>query len=130
MPAMHTASCPHCGGPLAPDPSSAPFLDHLHAVRSGSDTRRVSGSRWLILMLLRRHEGRLVSYDALLTEMARASFAAPDRNLLGVQLHRLRRDLAGSGYTIVTVRGEGVVLEAQRQPRRAMADRDAARPHA
>jgi DNA-binding winged helix-turn-helix (wHTH) protein len=130
MRAMDTSTCPHCGGPLAQDAPSPPFLDHLHAVQAGGETRRVSGSRWLILTVLRRNEGRLVAYDALLAEMARASFAAPDRNLLGVQLHRLRRDLEGSGYRIATIRGEGVVLEPQCRPERAAAGRDAVRPYA
>jgi DNA-binding response OmpR family regulator len=69
---------------------------------------------WVLLDLLVRHSGRVVSREDVITawQAEPAEAGGSTSNALEVYVHRLRRKLAGSSLTIRNIRGLGYMLES------------------
>jgi DNA-binding response OmpR family regulator len=68
---------------------------------------------WVLLELLVRHSGRVVSREDVITawQAEPAEAGGGTSNALEVYVHRLRRKLAGSSLNIRNIRGLGYMLE-------------------
>lgn len=83
----------------------------------GEDVRQVTPRTWQVIMFLVSRLGRLVTREALYSELWPAHYLdQPDPQGLRVQILYARRILAGSGYRIVTVYDGGWICEAVPQP--------------
>ncbi|OGB13833.1 MAG: DNA-binding response regulator [Burkholderiales bacterium RIFCSPLOWO2_12_67_14] len=116
---LRRASLPAFGQPSpAPAPGSGvgnlrldPLLPRAWL---GSEAIDLTQREWVLLDLLVRHSGRVVSREDVLaawqSEAGEAGGVAS--NALEVYVHRLRRKLAGSTLNIRNIRGLGYMLEA------------------
>jgi two-component system response regulator QseB len=78
----------------------------------GSEPTELTQREWELLRLLVAHTGQVVSRDAVFTEWHTHSGAEPlQSNALEVYVHRLRRKLSDSPWSIRNIRGLGYMLE-------------------
>lgn len=70
----------------------------------------LSPSERAILQILVRNEGRLVSYEAILSSLYAHNSEQPEGNILKVFMSRMRPKLAGRGVRIATSYGVGWTL--------------------
>ena len=98
----------------APAGSSALRLDpELPRAWLGEEPVELTQREWLLLGLLVRHSGRVVSREDVLDawQAEPAEAGGGTSNALEVYVHRLRRKLAGSTINIRNIRGLGYMLE-------------------
>lgn len=96
--------CRECGAIIGV-PSDPVFDDCREDIRVGDERRHVTPINWSILMVFRSRIGRIITED-FIYNTAYAQRSRPDTsNALAVALHRLRRQLVGTPYQIVTEPG-------------------------
>src|SRR3990167_9475887 len=116
---LRRASLPAFGQPSpAPAPGSGvgnlrldPLLPRAWL---GSEAIDLTQREWVLLDLLVRHSGRVVSREDVLAawQSEAGEGGGVASNALEVYVHRLRRKLAGSTLNIRNIRGLGYMLEA------------------
>lgn len=113
---LRRASLPAFGpAPMtAPAHSAALRLDpDLPRAWLGDEAIELTQREWVLLGLLVRHSGRVVSREDVLEawQAEPAEAGGGTSNALEVYVHRLRRKLAGSTLNIRNIRGLGYMLE-------------------
>jgi DNA-binding response OmpR family regulator len=95
--------CRECGAAIEV-PTDPYFDDVREDIVIGDERRHVWPTIWNILLVLRSRSGRIVTAEFLL-KSAYGSGHEPTAKGLAVALHRLRRQLVGTPYQIVTEPG-------------------------
>lgn len=113
---LRRASLPAFGPPPVTTPAhhSALRLDpELPRAWLGDEVIELTQREWVLLDLLVRQSGRVVSREDVLDawQAAPAEAGGSTSNALEVYVHRLRRKLAGSTLNIRNIRGLGYMLE-------------------
>ena len=82
-----------------------PSLDETReSIIVGGEIRRLSPTIWRLFVLLHRHRGSVVRYDLVVSDTG----IAP--SLLREHTRRLRKQLDGSQFQLITHRGLGLEL--------------------
>ncbi len=112
---LRRASLPAFGAAPAPTatPGSLRLDPALPRAWLGEEAIELTQREWVLLGLLVRHSGRVVSREDVLEawQAEPAEAGGGSSNALEVYVHRLRRKLAGSTLNIRNIRGLGYMLE-------------------
>ncbi len=113
---LRRASLPAFGPAPATTPASSSALrldPELPRAWLGDEVVELTQREWVLLDLLVRQSGRVVSREDVLDawQAAPAEAGGSTSNALEVYVHRLRRKLAGSTLNIRNIRGLGYMLE-------------------
>jgi DNA-binding response OmpR family regulator len=113
---LRRASLPAFGPAPAATPTSSSSLrldPELPRAWLGEEAIELTQREWVLLGLLVRHSGRVVSREDVLEawQAEPAEAGGGTSNALEVYVHRLRRKLAGSTLNIRNIRGLGYMLE-------------------
>ena len=96
--------CPSCGWPL----DAGFFDDARHAVVIAGKVRRpVPPMRWKLLSFFRAHPGQVLDHQRIYAAMYGVRDDPPEDNTLRVHISKLRQDLAGVPYEILTRAHDG-----------------------
>ena len=120
---LRRASLPAFGANTAPAPA-VPAAGNLRLDPQlprawlGNEAIDLTQREWVLLDLLVRHSGRVVSRDDVLAawQSEPAETGGVASNALEVYVHRLRRKLSGSTLNIRNIRGLGYLLESAGAP--------------
>ncbi|MFW5329805.1 response regulator transcription factor [Hydrogenophaga sp. ZJX-1] len=120
---LRRASLPAFGAQPAPAPS-APAAGNLRLDPQlprawlGNEAIDLTQREWVLLDLLVRHSGQVVSREDVLAawQSEPAETGGVASNALEVYVHRLRRKLSGSTLNIRNIRGLGYLLESAGAP--------------
>ena len=120
---LRRASLPAFGpSPQVPAPPPAPGTLRVDPVLPrawlGNEAIDLTQREWVLLDLLVRHSGQVVSREDVLAawQSEPAETGGVASNALEVYVHRLRRKLSGSTLNIRNIRGLGYLLESAGAP--------------
>jgi len=110
--------CPHCYGSLdrmrAPTILPGPWFDHhRRQVIVGDERRRLDPTIFRLLVILWDRPDRLVSQNTLMILLYPDPDTAPLDKIIDIHIHRLRKALLGTPYSILNRFGGGFIFTAK-----------------
>jgi DNA-binding winged helix-turn-helix (wHTH) protein len=110
--------CPHCYGLLnktrAPTILPPPWFDHeRRQIIVGDVRRKIDATMFRLLVIFWERPERMLPHSIIMTLLHPNPDIAPQDKGMHVYVHRLRKELLGTPYSIINRFGEGYIFTAK-----------------